>query len=95
MTLKPGAESLWQSWVDANQDFYGKGTIDYAKSWAELMEAELAAGKGLYEAAKDTRFKARPDGITGFMFGMACQMLIQAWAHGDQLEKWRDENLNY
>lgn len=46
MILKPGAEALWQSWVDANQDFYGKGTIDYAKSWAELMEAELAAGKG-------------------------------------------------
>lgn len=95
MKIKPGAETLWQSWVDANQDFYGKGTMDYARSWAELMEVEIAGGKGLCEAVKDTRFKATPEGITGYMFGMACQMLIQAWEHGDQLEKWRDENLTH
>lgn len=92
MKIKAGAENLWKSWVDANQDFYGKGVVDYARSWSDLMENEMSLGKGLHEAAKDTRFKATPSGVTGYMFGTACQMLIQAWEHGEALERWWNEN---
>ena len=45
--MKLRDEQGWNDCVVKNTDPYGKGVVDYARTWAELMEAELAQGKVL------------------------------------------------
>ncbi len=78
----------WKKWVKANKDPYGKAAVDYAERWANLMEAKMAAGAELESIAKSTSHEADAEGITGFMYGAAVQMLATAWKHGEQLRRW-------
>lgn len=41
----------WAESVAANQDDYGAATMRFAERWGRLLQAELAAGKPLAEAA--------------------------------------------
>jgi hypothetical protein len=80
----------WQEWVDSNKDPYGKGVIDYAKRWADLMEKKMADGELLEDIADDTSHEADTEGITGFMYGAAVSVLASCWEHGDQLRRWHN-----
>lgn len=90
MTLKDGMEAEWASTVAANTDPYGRCTVDYANSWAVLMEAEMAAGKTLEQMADTTSHQADTEGITGFMYGCAVGILAGVWIHGEQLRRWHN-----
>ena len=81
---------VWQSWVTNNTDSYGKGVIDYAQRWADLMEARIAAGDDLLSCAKDTSHQADTEGITGFMYGAAVSVLVSCWCYGEQLRRWHN-----
>lgn len=80
----------WQKFVDNNTDLYGKGCVDFAKRWAELMESKIERGELLESIAEITSHDADIDGITGFMYGCAVSMLAQCWIHGEQLRKWHN-----
>lgn len=66
-------------------DPYGKGIITYLEKWADLMEEKLAEGHKLVDIAQETSHKANEEGITGFMYGAATNILSQVWEHGEEL----------
>lgn len=80
----------WQKWVENNQDPYGKACVDFAERWANLMETKIAEGAKLEDIAEKAGREADTDGITGFMYGCAVQMLAQCWKHGEQLRRWHN-----
>lgn len=80
----------WELARANNQDVYGKGVLDYAERWADLMEAQMEAGHKLEDIAHRTSHEADTDGITGFMQGCAVSTLAQAWEHGEQLRRWHN-----
>jgi hypothetical protein len=80
----------WQEWVDSNTDPYGEAVIIYAERWANLMESKMEEGAELEDIAKNTSHEADTDGITGFMYGAAVQVLSQCWEYGERLRKWNN-----
>lgn len=81
---------LWYDYQKNNQDFYGLGILRYAYRWALLMEERINEGASLQEIAKATSHEADTDGITGFMYGAAVQILSQVWLHGETLRRWHN-----
>lgn len=81
----------YNAWLQNWRDSYGKGTLSYARAWAELMEQELAQGRALEDIAKQASHEADTRGITGFMYGLAVQLLGEVWKHGDALLLWHNQ----
>ncbi len=90
MRFKEGTEEKYAEWYAKNDDPYGRRCFTYAEEWAALMEAEMAAGKELKDIAQATGRSADTDGITGFMYGMAVQILSVSWEHGEELRRWHN-----
>lgn len=83
-------QEKWDSYVRNNQDGYGKGIIDYAERWANLMEIEIEKGQKLVDIANRTSHEADTEGITGFMYGAAVQTLTNVWQYGNELRMWHN-----
>ena len=83
-------QKAWDKCVKNNPDPYGSAVIRYAEAWANLMESEIAAGKEIPDIARMTSHEADTEGITGFMYGCAVQILSQCWEHGEQLRRWHN-----
>jgi len=91
LTLKDSA--TWDHFVSVNSsDPYGKGVIDFASLWARMMESEINSGKLLVATAKECSHLADTDGITGFMYGAAVNVLSQCWIYGDDLRAWHNKD---
>jgi len=73
-------KKVWNEYVENNTDFYGKGIIEYAECWANLMETKIESGEKLEDIAYDTSLEADTEGIT----------LYKVWEHGEQLRKWHN-----
>ena len=85
------SENLWGKGLRNNQDSYGGGVYAFAEAWANLMEEEVKSGNiNLNEFAKETSHKADIDGITGFMYGAAVNILASVWIYGESLRKWHN-----
>jgi hypothetical protein len=75
--------------TDSEVDYH-KAAYDYAERWAKIMtklsrEANTWIGDNdIYKTAADM---ADVDGITGFQFGMARQLLEKLWLYGDVLAR--------
>ena len=54
------------------------------------MEREIKNGAQVNDIAEETSNEADKEGITGFQYGCALSILIQVWAHGAELKKWRE-----
>lgn len=80
----------WKEFVDKNKDPYGSACVEYADSWARLMQAEFAKGKKIADCAKETSYQLGFLGITGFMYGCAVSMLAKCWKHGEALRMWHN-----
>lgn len=87
----PQGKELWDSWVAANTDPMGAGIMAYAERWARMMQLEMSKGKSLTDIYDDTRMEADLEGMSGASGGFAQQMLVQAWKHGAELARARDE----
>lgn len=83
-------QEIWNSWVESNQDDYGSAVIRYAEAWADLMEQQMSAGASLEDIAEATSNEADTEGITGFMYGCAVQLLATCWEFGEQLRRWHN-----
>jgi hypothetical protein len=73
-----------------NSDGYGGGVVRYGEAWAALMEALIATGNSVADAAEIAQDEADCEGITGFMFGCAVQQLARFWRHGEALRIWHN-----
>lgn len=80
----------WDKGVENNQDPYGAAVYRYAEKWADMMEARLAAGETVAQCAKETSHEADTEGITGFMYGCAVNVLAHCWEHGEALRLWHN-----
>jgi hypothetical protein len=84
------AES-WQKAVDVNVDGYGGRVVRYAEEWGRLMQVRIEGGETVAECAEELSRLADDDGITGFMYGCAVQMLAKCWKHGEALRRWHNK----
>lgn len=80
----------WHKCIANNRDAYGGAAVRYAARWAHLMEQRIAAGEALADIAKQTSHDADKERITGFMYGAAVQILAHVWAHGEELRRWHN-----
>lgn len=93
MTFKDdAAKKMWEEGLAKNrEDAYGYGCFRYASEWATRVEQRAKSGKAinaevLEKAAQD----ADTEGITGFMYGVAVNILTNVWIHGVTLAKWHN-----
>ena len=85
-------EAAWQESVSVNSgDPYSNGVTVFAERWARVMQVKLANGEKLEDVADASAQEADIDGITGFMYGCAVNLLAHTWEHGDQLRKWHNK----
>ena len=86
----------YQDYIDKQKgDPYGLGVFSYAERWADMMEIEMSTGKEIKDIAKELSFKADTEGITGFMYGCAVNVLAQHWEHGEELRRWHNGNYGH
>jgi hypothetical protein len=83
-------QKVWDGWCANNQDPYGSGVVRFAERWAVLMQQKLTEGNSVSEIADDASREADTEGITGFMYGCAVQMLAGCWVHGEELRRWHN-----
>lgn len=101
MKIAKGKEKEYQNWVDANQDFYGKGVIDFGMRWAELLEEIIdktskdTIKETIYNNAEQTALKADTEYITGFQYGCAVRFLAEVWEYGKVLNAWHNIQYGY
>ena len=81
---------LWENGLSNNQDPYGAGIYRYAETWADLMEVSISEGNELKDIAKATSHEADTEGITGYMYGAAVNVLSWSWEHGEELRRWHN-----
>ena len=84
-----------EGWRKANaanppSEPYGHRVITYSEEWANAMEREMAKGRTIAECASETASEADTDGITGFMYGAAVNVLSHVWEHGEELRRWHN-----
>ena len=65
-----------------------------------MLEALIEENKDnpmqvIIDNAERCGFKADEEGITGFMYGCAVNILSQCWEYGEYLRKWHNKEYNY
>jgi hypothetical protein len=83
-----GDIDVWNKSLEANAGSdYGLAALEYAKSWAKLMQLEIAKGKTVQECYQEVQSELDFMGITGFMYGCAVSVLSSAWNWGEELRR--------
>ena len=87
MKILKGKEQLYKEWYDKNDDSYGRACFTYAERWAEMLEKIIEESndsptQAIIDNAERCSLKADEDGITGFMYGCAVNILSQCWENG-------------
>ena len=81
----------WNKCVESNRrDPCSARVVRYAEEWGRLMQTRIANGESIAQCAHELSRLAYDDGITGFMYGCAVQMLVRCWKHGEELRLWRN-----
>lgn len=95
---------LWERFEKANHDPYGRAVQTFARLWAEAMERRLQTRDGLWDwnlvrevaqpALEDAEREQHSDeGLTGFQFGCAVDLLATCWPGGPLLREWHNAEL--
>ena len=99
MKIRNGMEADYQKGLANNQDAYGSAVYQFAERWANEMERIINLGinpeNAIIVNAKDCATKADTEGITGFMYGCAVNILAHVWEYGEILRKWHNKEYNY
>lgn len=111
VTLDIIDQEYWDKCKEVNNDDgYGARCISYADEWGRLMQVKVAEYLQVSDAldsakpdiqaliaqvANETSHEADYDGITGFMYGAAVQMLSKVWKYGEELRKWHNKEYKY
>ena len=56
---------------------------------------EIADGVPVAQAAQSTQYKADKQGITGYMYGCAVNILSGFWEYGEELQQWHNQQYEY
>ena len=79
-----------------NTDPYGACIYRYAERWMALMEERFNARENatvtiedfLKEHASKLSHEADVEGISGFMYGAAANIIAHAWTYGESFRRW-------
>lgn len=95
-TVRKGKEAEYQAFKETSaSDFYTAGIMRYAERWGGMMEQQLSDGLTVAAAAVRTQHEADTEGITGYMYGWAVNMLSEFWEHGEELRQWHNQKYDY
>lgn len=92
------AHKTWDNFVEVNsKDGYGACVVRYAEYWAKFMQYLMAKHEGVEVAqiADEASQAADLEGVTGFMYGCAVDVLSQVWKYGEELRKWHNKEYDY
>lgn len=78
----------WEKTRLANQDGYGAAAFRYGERFGRVIQAELAKGSTVADAANKWEFEVDDDGLTGFQQSCALVALFHCWKHGPALKVW-------
>lgn len=100
MKILNGKEKEYKDWYDKNSDGYGRACFTFAERWANLMEEAIANSEDspmevIIKRADGLSDKADTEGITGYMYGCAVNILSLCWEYGELLRKWHNKEYNY
>ena len=100
MKIVKGREQDYKDWYDMNSDDYGRACFTYAERWAEMLEkmienSDKSVAQIFEESAEKLSHDADVEGITGFMYGVAVNILALCWEHGEELRKWHNKKYGY
>lgn len=92
LLIHPDKQSEYESYVIKNSsDGYSRAVIDYAETWARIMQVEIAAGKtNIKDIADECQKGLGYLGITGFQYGCAVGALSRFWVFGEELRRWHN-----
>ena len=82
MKIKPDMKDKFQEGRNANKDPYGNAVYEY------LI-------RSISDMAEETSYEADTEGITGFMYGCAVNILSQTWEYGEELRTWLNSPYGY
>jgi hypothetical protein len=88
--FQPTCPDAYATYKSNNAEGYGAAVVRYGEGWAALMEAKIADGLSVAEAAGATEHEADYEAITGAMFGFAVRQLVTWWKHGEALRQWHN-----
>ena len=100
MKILEGKEKVYKDWYDINNDEYSRACFTYAERWANMLEnliesSDEDAMTVIVNNADRLSHEADIEGITGFMYGCAVNILAQCWKYGEELRKWHNKEYNY
>lgn len=78
-------QKRWDNYVRLNTDPYGKTCIDVARRVMEILDKEKDFDYHEVICRADKEVKA--GGITGFMAGMVCNIVINCHERGEEFKK--------
>lgn len=97
MRIKTEKKDAYESWLNKNTDDYGRACFVYAERFADMLEVERIKAVNvpmeeiIEKNAEKFSHDADIDGITGFMYGCAMNVLAQCWEYGEILRKWHNK----
>lgn len=62
---------------------------------AVIDESGDSVQKAIVDNAERLSHDADVEGITGFMYGCAVNILAQCWEYGEELRKWHNKEYGY
>ena len=83
MAFKVGAGEAWDAFYDILGES-GRESMRFAERWAQLMQAEMEAGKPLADIVSATKAEAASAGSSPDE-NFATTFLCRYWLYGDQL----------
>jgi hypothetical protein len=90
--MKTKNETEYLDWKNKNTDGYGSAIFRYAEAWADLMEEKIDTSSPIQNQinfiADQLSRDADTEGITGYMYGVAVNILAHCWVHGEELRRW-------
>ena len=100
MKILEGKEKVYKDWYDINTDGYSRACFTYEERWADMLEkliefSDEDAMTVIINNADRLSREADIEGITGFMYGCAVNILVQCWKYGEELRKWHNNEYNY
>lgn len=90
--VHPDKQEEYEAYILKNStDGYSLAVVDYADTWAKLMEIEISKGRTkISEIADECQTGLDYLGITGFQYGCAVSSLVHFWVFGEELRQWHN-----
>lgn len=99
MKIIEGKEIEYKNWKDLNsKDDYSLETFEFAERWANFMEdnmKKMLVNGNIYGVTPEILFEIKDrsmrnadiNGISGYQYSCAVQILVQMWEYGYILSK--------